>query len=318
MENVTDTVFRRIVATCGSPDVFFTEFTRVEQVAAFPRRGLPGRMRSTDIERPLVVQIWGTSPELYLRSARIIADLGFAGIDINMGCPVRKIRNKGSCSGLISRPALAAEIIAATREGAVSTDGRRLPVSVKTRIGIERPVVDEWVGFLLAQGIDVLTVHGRTALQESEGPCDYDTIARAVQLRNDIAPDTLVFANGDIRTRAEGSAVCTQTGCDGAMIGRGIFSDPYLFAAGRSPQDGQEPNRSFSEQSAAEKVALMTRHIHLHRDEWKGTRNYEVMKRFYKIYLVGFPGAEELRDRLNHTYDYEHALREIADFPVPG
>lgn len=307
MENVTDTVFRRIVRQCGSPDVFFTEFTRVEQVAAYPRRGLPWRMRFRAEERPLVVQIWGTNPELYHRSAAIVADLGYDGVDINMGCPVRKIRNKGSCSGLIINPSLAAEIVQATREGARS-GGHDLPVSVKTRIGYDRPITEEWIGFLLQQQIDLLTVHGRTAFQESEGPVAYDEIARAVRLRDAVAPGTRILANGDIRSVADGMRVVSGTGADGVMIGRGIFADPFLF----SHLNGTA--REYSGLSAGEKIELMRRHILLHRDNWAGERNYEVLKRFYKIYLVGFDGADRLRDRLNQTADYDGALREIEEF----
>ena len=308
MENVTDTVFRRVLIECGAPHVFFTEFTRVEQVAAYPRRGLPARMRYQTSERPLIVQIWGTDPELYRRAAAIIVQLGYNGIDINMGCPVRRIRNKGSCSGLIINAGLAAEIIAATREGACSQPSRTLPVSVKTRIGFDRPVTDEWIGFLLQQNIDLLTVHGRTAFQESEGPVNHAAILRTVELRNQLAPRTLVFANGDITSVAEGARLCSRLGVDGVMIGRAVFSDPYLF----SPL-GENPQR-FADQTPRQKIDLMQRHIRLHRQTWNGARNYEVLKRFYKIYLVGFDGAIELRDRLNRTHDYHSALAEIDEF----
>ncbi len=308
MENVTDTVFRRILIECGAPHVFFTEFTRVEQVTAYPRRGLPARMRCQSSERPLIVQIWGTDPELYRRAAAIISQLGYNGIDINMGCPVRRIRNKGSCSGLIINPGLAAEIIAATREGARSQPSRTLPVSVKTRIGFDRPVTDEWIGFLLQQDIDLLTVHARTAFQESEGPVNHAAILRTVALRNQLAPRTLIFANGDIRSVAEGGRLCSRLGVDGVMIGRAVFSDPYLFSPlGENPQ-------IFADQTPRQKIALMQRHIRLHQETWNGARNYEVLKRFYKIYLVGFEGAIELRDRLNRTHDYRSALVEIDEF----
>ncbi len=312
MENVTDTVFRRIVRQCGSPHVFFTEFTRVEQVAAYPRRGLPWRMRfREEEERPLVVQIWGTNPELYHRSAAIIADLGYDGVDINMGCPVLKIRNKGSCSGLIVNPSLAAEIVQATREGARS-GGQGIPVSVKTRIGYDRPATEDWIGFLLQQQIDLLTVHGRTAYQESEGPVAYDEIARAVRLRDAVAPRTRILANGDIRSVVDGMRVISLTGADGVMIGRGIFADPFLF----SHLNGRA--RNYNDLSADEKIGLMRRHILLHQDSWAGERNYDVLKRFYKIYLVGFDGAAELRERLNQTADYSSALREIEHFERTG
>ncbi len=304
MEDVTDTVFRRIVARCGRPDVFFTEFIHTDVVLA--RRGRrPGgtpRLVFTPEERPLIAQIWGNDPAACARASRRLADMGFDGIDLNMGCPARKIRSRGACSGLIRHPALAAELIAAAKEAG-------LPVSVKTRTGYDRHETDSWIGHLLRQRIDALTVHGRYAEQESEGEADWTEVARAAQIAREIGAQTAVIGNGDVMSREEIDDKSRRYALDGVMVGRGIFSDPYLFANhGRSGR--------FREAPAEEKIALLLAHVRLYRDVWGSTRNYEILKKFYKMYLSGFAGAGELRDRLNETHDYDAAERVLDDFRV--
>ena len=295
MEDVTDTVFRRIVARCGRPDVFFTEFIHTDIVLALrpDRPGLTPRLRFTDEERPLIAQIWGTDPAQYRAASLRLREMGFDGIDINMGCPVRKIRKKGACAALIRTPTLAAELIEAAKAGG-------LPVSVKTRIGFDSVRTEEWVGHLLNQNIDALTVHGRTAVQESEGEADWEQIRLAVSLRDAAGVSTRILGNGDIATAAEIREFPGRYGVDGVMVGRGIFTDPYIFST-----DGRAGR--FECSSASERVALLTDHLCLYEDSWGEERNYEILKKFYKIYLTGFDGASGLRDQLNETHDYKGA-----------
>lgn len=323
MEDVTDTVFRRIVARCGRPDVFFTEFIHTDIVLARRRKrpGVTPRLRFTEEERPLIAQIWGTDPEQHFRAAISVVEMGFDGIDLNMGCPVRKIRAKGACSALILQPALAAELIAAVREGtraatngggAGRSDARApVPVSVKTRIGFDRVATEEWVGHLLAQGIDALTVHGRTAVQESDGRADWGEIARAARIARAMGVATAVLGNGDVGSRVQGDALARRCGLDGVMIARGVFDDPYLFA-----RDGREGR--FATVSGATKIDLLLEHLRLYRDTWGEMRNYEILKKYFKIYLTGFPGANELRDRLNATHDYEAAEEVVRAWRATG
>lgn len=295
MEDVTDTVFRRIVARCGRPDLFFTEFIHTDIVLA-PREGRPGitpRLRHTEEERPLIAQIWGTEPDQYAAAARRLRGLGFDGIDINMGCPVRKIRRKGACAALILNPPLAAELIEAARDGG-------LPVSVKTRIGFSRIRTEEWIGHLLECGPDAITIHARTAEQESDDDADWGEIGRAVRMRDAAGSSTLILGNGDVNSQASLERRVRETGADGVMVGRGIFEDPYLFdrtgRAGRFPTAGAE-----------ERVGLLLDHLRLYRESWGDERNYEILKKFYKVYLTGFDGADALRDELNATHDYAAA-----------
>jgi tRNA-dihydrouridine synthase len=220
MEDVTDTVFRQIVLEAGAPDLLMTEFTSTDGLCSGARTKVAGRLKFLEKEQPLIAQVWGTRPESFLRIAREIREMGFNGLDINMGCPVKKIIKGGGCGALINNPGLAAELIRATREGAGT-----LPVSVKTRIGVSRPNPEEWLGFLLSQGISALTVHGRTVAQQSEGEADWNVISLAVRLRNAAAIPTRIIGNGDVRTAQMFRRRLVETGADGIMIGRGIFEN---------------------------------------------------------------------------------------------
>lgn len=356
MEDVTDHVFRDLIASLGAPDVFFTEFTLADVVAgvnveemvsstrkdapadgsgdpaaegrnpgpadeehpdADPMRTshpgstpggprLPGRLRTGRLDRPLVAQIWGTKPETYRRAAENLAALGFDGVDINMGCPIRKIRKHGACSQLMANPGLASELIAAAKEGA-----RELPVSVKTRIGLSDIRTEEWCGFLLEQGIDLLTVHGRTADEMSDGRARWEEVRRVVRIRDAGGYPTLVVGNGDVRHHGEFLSKSRRYGVDGVMVGRGIFEDPYIFAQGGRL-------RRFRQRSRREKLNLLLHHLHAFRSAWERERNYEILKKFYKVYLIGFEDAEELRTRLNETHDFETAEQIVLAYQRDG
>jgi len=304
MEDVTDTVFRRIVAAVGAPDLFMTEFTSTDGLCSAGRSRVIGRLRFTEGERPLVAQIWGTRPELFLRVAREVRDMGFDGVDINMGCPVRKIIKRGACGALIENPALAAELIAAAREGA-----GELPVSVKTRIGVTSPRAEQWIGHLLAQGLDALTVHGRTVEQQSDGLADWTAVSLAVRLRDQARLPTRIIGNGDVRTADAFRDRARETGADGIMIGRGVFENLFLFGAiRRAGGDRTEVLPEFALLAAGEKVGFFRRHLLLHRETWGPAGNFNPLKKFAKTYLRSFDGARDLVDAVMHSRRYEEAL----------
>jgi tRNA-dihydrouridine synthase len=214
--------------------------------------------------------------------AQGLKEMGFAGIDINMGCPAKDVTKKGAGSALIQTPELAAQIIAATK-----TAG--LPVSVKTRIGYRTRNTEEWLGFLLRQDIAALIVHARTMKEASKVPADWGEVAKAVQLRDQIAPDTLIIGNGDVIDRAEGLQRATETGADGIMIGRGAFMNVFCFE--------HEPR----EHTKQEYFDLLNYHLDLWEKTWNGQANYHALKRFFKIYIKGFAGASELREQLMNS-----------------
>lgn len=292
MEAVTDVVFRHVVAKAGAPDVFFTEFTNAASYFSEKgRHSTVGRLTFTEDEHPIVAQIWGNNPEHFAFMAKGLAEQGFKGIDINMGCPAKDVVKTGGGSGLIRTPELAAELIAAAK-----TSG--LPVSVKTRLGDIRP--EEWTGWLthvLKQDIVNLTIHLRTRKEMSKVPAHYELIQDIKKLRDEIAPHTLLTINGDIRDRQHGLELVETYGVDGVMIGRGIFTNPYAFSEDASPR------------SKEDLLGLLRLQLDLFDQytETLGQRPYDPLKRFFKIYVRDFAGAAELRDALMHTKTTDQA-----------
>jgi tRNA-dihydrouridine synthase len=239
MEDVTDVVFRRVVARAGRPDAYFTEFMNVDGfLNPQGRSSVARRLVFQPSEQPIVAQIWGSDPEKFMHTAREISRMGFAGIDINMGCPDKKVVKSGGGSALITnhfaRPGLAREIVAASKTGG-------LPVSVKTRLGYSK--IDEWQAWLtmlLEQNLANLTVHLRTKREMSKVPAHHELIPEIVALRDQIAPATRLTVNGDIANRLQGLTLQEKCpGVDGLMIGRGVFMNPFCFTDNENPSRAQ-------------------------------------------------------------------------------
>jgi tRNA-dihydrouridine synthase len=297
MEAVTDVVFRHVVNSAGRPDIFFTEFTSTAGYCSPKgRHSTRGRLTFTDDEQPMVVQIWGNDPEQFRAMSKDLKTMGFAGIDINMGCPVTNVASKSCGSGLIREPELAAKLIAAAKEGG-------LPVSVKTRLGFSRlDEWTEWITHLLNQDIENLTIHLRTRKEMSKVDAHFELIPEIKKLRDQIAPHTLLTINGDIRDRQHGEELVKKYGIDGVMIGRGIFHNPFAFE-----KENQEHSRE-------ELITLLHLQLDLH-DNYSTElepRKFDPLKRFFKIYIRGFDGASELRDRLMHTKTTDEVREALA------
>lgn len=297
MEDVTDTVFRQIVASCGAPDLFFTEFASADGLQSAGRHEVGKRLKFTENEKPLIAQIWGMNPEAYMKTATELAEVGFDGVDINMGCPVDKVIKQGACSALIKNPTLAAEIIAATREGAGD-----LPVSVKTRIGFNEVATEEWCGFLLEQNLDALTVHGRTTKEQSKVPANWDEVAKVVEIRDSQSPGTVIIGNGDVLSYAEAQEKADKYGVDGVMIGRGIFHNPWVF----------NENVDVRSKSTADRIELLSHHLRLFNETWGDEKDFNIMKKFVKMYVNGFEGAAEMRDLMMKSKSYEELVEVIS------
>lgn len=292
MEAVTDVVFRHVVKKAATPDVFFTEFTNATGWVYAGEKAIRGRLIKTDDERPIIAQIWGGEVEDMARLAAYCRELGYDGIDINMGCPAKSAVKSGG-SALIRKPELAAAAIAAAK-----TAG--LPVSVKTRLGYTH--IDEWrewLTHLFKQDIVNLTIHLRTKKEMSKVPAHYELIHLIKELRDEIAPHTLLTINGDIHDRAHGEELISEYGVDGIMIGRGIFHNPFAFA---KTEELDSPSERVSAARKEELLDLLHHHLDLY-DEWQPQlqRPFETLKRFFKIYVRDFPGASELRDKLMQT-----------------
>ena len=296
MDDVTDTVFRRIIAHCSSPDVFFTEFVSADGLQSVGREGVIHKLQYTDSETPLIAQIWGLRPENYYKTSKELTEMGFAGIDINMGCPVPKVTKMGACSALINNRELATEIIQATQEGA----SNKIPVSVKARIGFNE--IDlSWIEFLLSHALDLLTIHGRTSKEQSKVPNHWEVFSRILSARDAISPQTPIVGNGDVKDRSEGLEIAQKHTLDGIMIGRGIFHDPYAFA-----QSSPWPDKT-----ETEKIALYRKQIELFMETWGERKNPAALKKFAKIYINGFDGASALRTRLMECSSATELLRSL-------
>ncbi len=282
MEAVTDVVFRHVVSQAARPDVYFTEFTNATGWFRAGDKAIGGRLIKTDDENPIVAQLWGSDPEAMAALSQHCATLGYDGIDINMGCPDQSAIKGGGGAGMIRTPDVAHQMIAAAK-----TSG--LPVSVKTRLGYT--YVDEWQDWLrglLEQDIAVLTVHLRTKKEMSKVPAHFELIPNIIKLRDEVAPQTLIVINGDVRDRAHGQEFAEKYGVDGVMIGRGVFTNPYAFSANAMP---------------TRESLLSLLHTHLdYYDTYahRTGRPFETLKRFFKIYVRDFECASELRDTLMH------------------
>jgi tRNA-dihydrouridine synthase len=243
---------------------------------------------------PLVAQIWGADPEKFRQSAALITEMGtFDGIDINMGCPVNKVVKKQCCAALINHPALAKEIVQATVEGTV------LPVSVKTRIGFNHIITEEWISHLLETPASAITIHGRTQKMQSEGLALWEEIGKAVELGIRQRSKTRILGNGDVKSMAEAQERIDTYGVAGVMVGTGVFKNPWMF-------NKNQPIVSFGD-----RIGLLKKHIRLYDTTWEKKKNYAMLKRFYKIYLNSFPGAAEWRERLMLSADAAEALSVI-------
>src|SRR6266581_7761106 len=299
MEDVTDTVLRQVIARCGKPAVFFTEFTNVEGMFSKGEKHVVHRLQYTEIERPLVAQIWGSQPENFCKAARKLTDMGFSGVDLNMGCPAQGPVSRGVCSGLINNRLLAKEIIDATKEGAADI----IPVSVKTRLGF-RAIDFEWIAFVLEQDPAVLTVHARTVSEMSKVPAHWDKLKIVADMRNAMRSSTLIIGNGDVKSLSEAKQKVAEARADGAMIGRGIFDNPYIFSETITLRD----------KTPEEKLHLLLEHMWLWQDTWGNTKHFPILRKFFKVYANGFPGAQDLRMQLMETQNPEETEYVVSSF----
>jgi len=313
MANVTDAAFRRMFAECGRPDVYWTEFVSVEGLLSRGREKLLTDLwfdNTNPAERPIVAQIFGGKPEQFEEVAPLIKELGFDGIDINMGCPDRGVEKSGGGAALIKTPARAKEIIRALKRGAGD-----LPVSVKTRLGYANIAeMDEWIPALLEEDLAALTIHLRTRNEMSDVPARWELAPKIVAFRDRIAPETVVLGNGDVRSLEDGRAKAAAAGLDGVMVGSGVFGNPWFFS-GRTPGVRERLERLVAHTELFEK---------LYRSDNPETigqggrlKNFDVMKKHYKSYTTsrgGFDGAKELRIRLMEAENAAGVREIVRDF----
>ncbi len=296
MEGVTDVVFREIIAQIGKPDVFFTEFTSCDGLVSVGSEKVAQSLKFFNSQKPVVAQLWGANPETFFLSAQYCKELGFSGIDINMGCPDKSMPKKGACSALINNPSLAKEIILATKKG-----GGTLPVSVKTRLAVSDLKSQDWFSFLLEQDLAALTIHLRTVEELSKVPAHWEYMSKIMNIGNKIAPKTLIVGNGDVISYAEVEKKYKLYGCDGYMVGRGVFTNPWVF--NKTVNTGNI--------SISDRLDLYLRHIKLFDSTWESLKNPANLKKFSKSYINNFPEASLLREKIMQSKNTKEMIKTI-------
>ena len=303
MADVTDVAFRALVAKRGAPDVFWTEFVSADglyhtrEIAKMKDAENP-LMRDLQFdksEHPIVAQIFSSKPEMISYATKLVAELGFDGVDINMGCPDRAIERQGCGSAMIKNPELAREIIRAAK-GASD-----LPVSVKTRVGYNNESLDEWLTALLEESPAAITLHLRTRKEMSLVPADWEHMKKAVEIRNRVNPGVLLIGNGDVRDLDDGRAKVAESGCDGAMLGRAMFGNPWVFAGRRS-----------EDMPLAEKLAALIELAHGF-EKISPPKNFAILKKHIKAFVTGFDGAADLRAKLMRAESADELEKAILD-----
>ena len=330
MDGVTDAAFRLMTARHGKPDVMFTEFTHVHDICRGPEFLLES-LRYDEAERPIVAQLYGKDPALFYQAAHVVCELGFDGLDINMGCPSRNVASSGSGAGLIRTPDLAHAIMRAARQGirdwtagqtlegaglkAARADAIRrldagrnrppaavrsaIPLSVKTRLGYDEVIVERWVEHLLLESPSVISLHGRTLQQMYKGEADWAAIGRAAQVV--AGSGTLLFGNGDVQSLGEVVRRVKETGVHGVLVGRAALGAPWLFR-------DKEQARHFAQTtepgecqpwapSIDERFEMLLEHAREF-DARCGSQQFRRMRKHLGWYCKGFPRAAALRARM--------------------
>jgi len=317
MANVTDSVFRRMIAKYGKPDVMWTEFVSADGLVSAGRKKLLVDLVYSEKERPIVAQLFTGHPTAMREAAKIVAELGFDGLDINMGCPDRSVERQGGGAAMMKASKAALAVLEAARV----VFGE--PVSVKTRIGYNKIDLG-WIEFLLRQNPPALTVHLRTRKEMSDVPAHWELMPPIIKMRDEIQADmkpdkrTLIIGNGDVESLADGVAKCKKYSCDGVMIGRGIFGKPWFFEGLRESVKKVDTLKKSPEKTPAEHLKILLEHTKLFEKTYCGKKrlkNFAVMKKHFKAYVSGWDGAKELRVKLMETENYRQVKNYLIEYP---
>ncbi len=346
MADVTDPAFRRLIAkhsrmgeAGGGPDVMWTEFVSANGLMSAGRDILARDLVFSDRERPIVAQFFSADPEKMEGAVKLACELGFDGIDINMGCPDKTIEKQGAGASMIKNPEGAIRVIEAAKR-AIKASGKTIPLSVKTRVGYNAVQIDEWIPLLLKSGIAALTVHARTRKDLSKVPAQWEYLKAVVQLRDKLAPETVILGNGDVTSLADGREKARMSGVDGVMVGRALFGNPWFFDEARAmtatipkkparflvvlkqlfpfiqlESKRTAPVSATKSITIAERLTVLVEHTKLFEELLGDIKSFSIMKKHYKAYCTGFGGAKELRIRLmeeaKNATDVEHIVGEF-------
>jgi tRNA-dihydrouridine synthase len=349
MADVTDAAFRRMIAKYSgveeggqaarqakpaalpaqhNPFVTWTEFVAADGLVRATPEGKEKLMADliySEVERPIVAQLFTSNPEYMEYAAKLVRELGYDGIDINMGCPDRAIEKQGCGSAMIKTPDLAREIIRAAKRGAGD-----IPVSVKTRVGYYRDELEEWLPAILEAVPAAVTIHARTRQEMSKVPAQWERVKRAVEIRNELKSEALIIGNGDVLSLQDGRRKAELSGADGVMVGRALFGNPWFFHPHKRlplrltalPTHGVDRDTLHVEDvsetgveyiTLEERLRVLVEHTKLFA-ELLPQKNFAVMKKHYKAYVNSFPGAAELRAELMEQNTPEDIEQVIETF----
>lgn len=299
LANVTDASFRRLIAKYSKPngpDVIWTEFVSADGLVKGNREVLMRDLVFDESERPIIAQFFTATPEYMEAAAALAQELGFDGIDINMGCPDRAIEKQGAGAKMILNPENARAVVEAAKRGAPT-----LPVSVKTRLGYNKDILEDWLPEILKAEPVALTLHARTRKEMSKVPARWERVKRAVEIRNELGSNTLILGNGDLIDIEDARTKVEEAGADGAMLGRAIFGKPWLFSGKPEPE-------------LKERLKIVIEHTKLFEELLGDIKSFQLMKKHFKAYVEGFNGAKELRMRLMETKNATEVEAIINDF----
>lgn len=315
MADVTDVVFRNMIAKYsrtreigGGPDVMWTEFVSADGLASRGREILKRDLEFSDIERPIVAQIFTANPKTMYQAVKYCKELGFDGVDINMGCPAGIIVDQGAGSSLIKTPEIAREVIRAAKEAAKDEYGdesKNMPISVKTRIGWNKIEYKEWLPYILSENVAALTIHLRTKKEMSDVNAHWDLYKEIKEFCKSISPNTIVIGNGDVKNLEDAMEKYNDPNiqAEGLMIGRGVFGKPWLFDWSNK-----------QEKELREKLEIMLEHTKMYEEKLCDIKSFAIMKKHYKAYVNGFDGAKELREKLMNAKDYKGVEGVVKEF----
>lgn len=317
MADVTDLAFRTVIAEAKSPDIFWTEFVSAD-----------GLVRATDIgkyklkkdllfdkekQRPIIVQLFSSTYQYMYEATKLCIELGFDGVDINMGCPDKSIEKQKCGAAMIKNPDLAKDVIKACKDArrdfCVDGNNADFSVSVKTRVGYNSVELNTWIPLLLDQEIDLITIHARTRKEMSKVKADWDYVKTVVNMRNDWVKNNpgkvspLIFGNGDVLSVDDGYEKCVNSDADGAMIGRAMFGNPWFF----KDIENLDKDEKFIP-SREDRIKTLIRQVEVFDKELGDVKSFAVMKKFFKTYISGFDDAKEIREKIMEMENAEEVI----------
>jgi tRNA-dihydrouridine synthase len=312
MADVTDIAFRTVIQEAGGCDVLWTEFVSADGLVRATEIGkykLKKDLLFSDIQHPIVAQLFSSTPEHMYQATKLCLELGFDGVDINMGCPDQSIEKQKCGAAMIKYPDLARAVIQAAKEAATVDGVQKMAISVKTRVGYNTVELDTWIPILLDAEVDLITIHARTRKEMSKVPANWGYVKTVVEMRDAWAknnPDKkapLIFGNGDVETVADGLDKCAMSGADGVMVGRAMFGNPWFF---RDLLDGPKA----SEVTRKERIETLARQTEIFAKELGDVKSFALMKKFFKTYMTGFEDAVEIRSKIMEMETAE----EVVEF----